>query len=143
MGFISQIKDMVKKGETVEEEFIDGPQEEYVELGGDHDSNLNSKILITPFTLNDFEDIKDVIDALRTGNCVALINIRPLKEKEITELKRAVAKLKKTCDAIGGDIAGFSEDWLVVAPSFESIYRDQRSFASSKRSDDDEFDEDF
>ena len=39
------------------------------------------------------------------------------------ELKRAVNKLKKTCDAIEGDIAGFGEDWIVVTPSFAKVYR--------------------
>ena len=32
-------------------------------------------------------------------------------------------KLKKTCDAIEGDIAGFGEDWIVVTPSFAKVYR--------------------
>jgi len=60
---------------------------------------------------------------LREGTTIALINIRPLKDKDIIELKRAVNKLKKTCDAIEGDIAGFGEDWIVVTPSFAQIYR--------------------
>jgi SepF-like predicted cell division protein (DUF552 family) len=53
-----------------------------------------------------------------------LINIKPLKDKDIVELKRAINKLKKTCDAIEGDIAGVSENMLVVTPSFAHIYRD-------------------
>ena len=39
------------------------------------------------------------------------------------ELKRAINKIKKTCDAIEGDIAGFGEDWIVVTPSFARVYR--------------------
>ena len=73
--------------------------------------------------MDDFENIKGVLDALREGYTIALINIKPLKNKDLVELKRAISKLKKTCDAIEGDIAGFGEDWLVVAPSFATIYR--------------------
>jgi len=39
------------------------------------------------------------------------------------ELKRVVNKLRKTCDAIDGDIAGFGEDWLVATPNFASVDR--------------------
>jgi len=37
--------------------------------------------------------------------------------------KRVVNKLKKTCDAIDGDIAGFGEDWIVVTPAFAQVAR--------------------
>ena len=46
-----------------------------------------------------------------------------LKDKDIVELKRAINKLKKTCDAIDGDVAGFGDDWICVTPSFAQIYR--------------------
>ena len=99
--------------------------EDFVELDTKPEAGLKSKITIRPFIIEDFTDIKHHIDALREGYTIALLNIRPLKEKDIVELKRAVNKLKKTCDAIEGDIAGFGDDWLVVTPSFANIYREQ------------------
>lgn len=83
-----------------------------------------AKVLVRPFILEDFEDIKPVIDSLREGYTIALINIRPLRDRDLIELKRAINKLKKTCDAIEGDIAGFGEDWVAVVPSFVSIFRE-------------------
>ena len=47
------------------------------------------------------------------------------KEKDIIELKRAINKLKKTCDAIDGDIAGFGEDYIVCCPTFAKIHREK------------------
>ncbi|MBW2981729.1 cell division protein SepF, partial [Candidatus Woesearchaeota archaeon] len=76
-----------------------------------------------PFVIEDFDDIKPILDSLREGYTIALINIRPLKEKDLIELKRAINKLKKTTDAIEGDIAGFGEDYIVVTPSFASVHR--------------------
>jgi SepF-like predicted cell division protein (DUF552 family) len=73
--------------------------------------------------MQDFSDIKEALDDLREGYTIALINIRYLKDKDIVELKRAVTKLKKTCDAIEGDIAGLGDDWIVVTPSFAQIFR--------------------
>ena len=75
--------------------------------------------------LDDFEDIKGVLDVLRHGKTIALVNIKPLKERDIVELKRAVNKLRKTCEAIDGDIAGFGEDYIVAVPYFARIHRNQ------------------
>lgn len=102
-----------------EEEF----GEEYVEIDTEKDVGKKAKIVVKPFVVEDFSDIKDCLDALREGYTIALINIKPIKDKDIVELKRAVNKLKKTCDAIEGDIAGFGEDWIVVTPSFAHVYR--------------------
>ena len=98
--------------------------EDYVELSPQAaEKTSKGKVLIRSFVIEDFADIKPALDALREGYTITLINIRPLKEKDMVEVKRAVSKLKKTCDAIEGDIAGFGEDWLVVTPSFASVYR--------------------
>jgi len=100
---------------------------EYVEIDTTKDIGRRAKIQVKPFVISDFTDIKDTLDALREGYTIALVNIKPLKDKDIIELKRAVNKLKKTCDAIEGDIAGFGEDWIVVTPSFAQVYRNTQT----------------
>lgn len=100
--------------------------EEYVELGGES-SEEKAKVRVRPFVIEDFEDIKPILDSLREGYTIALVNIRPLKDKDLVELKRAINKLKKTCDAIEGDIAGFGEDYIVAVPSFAEIYRSKET----------------
>ena len=97
--------------------------EDYVEIDADTAKKGKERILIRPFIIEDFTDIKLALDALREGMTIALINIKPIKDRDIVELKRTVNKLKKTCDAIDGDIAGFGEDWIVVTPSFARVYR--------------------
>ncbi|MFH1506088.1 MAG: cell division protein SepF [archaeon] len=111
-----------KKTSYDEDEGIEA-EDEYVELNTNGDSESSSKIIVRPFVMEDFSDIKPILDSLREGYTIALINIRPLKDKDLVELKRAINKLKKTCDAIEGDIAGFGDDYIVVAPSFAQIYR--------------------
>jgi len=96
--------------------------EDYVELEADV-KDTKSKVLIRPFTLSKYDDIKEVLNAIREGTTIALMNIGPLKEKDITELKRAVDKVKKTVEANEGDIAGFGENFLVVTPSFARVWR--------------------
>ncbi|MBW3010986.1 cell division protein SepF [Candidatus Woesearchaeota archaeon] len=108
-------------------DFEEPVEEEYVELGPETTETFTrNKITVRPFVMEEFEDIKPILDALRQGMTIALINIAPLKEKDIVELKRAVNKLKKTCDAIDGDIAGFGEDYIVATPEFASVFRHQQ-----------------
>ncbi len=104
----------------------EGEFEEYVELGSES-AEEKGKVMVRPFMIEDFEDIKPILDSLREGYTIALVNIKPLKEKDLVELKRAINKLKKTCDAIEGDIAGFGEDYIVAVPSFASIYRSKET----------------
>ena len=120
MGLFSRVKDTLQ-GPREEDLYGDG-EEEYVELDTEH-PKVSTKIIIRPFSLNDFEDTKPILDALRHGKTICLINIKPLKEKDIVELKRSINKLKKTCDAVDGEIAGFGEDYIVATPSFAEIYK--------------------
>ncbi|MBL7051183.1 cell division protein SepF [Candidatus Woesearchaeota archaeon] len=116
-NFLSKIKEKMA-GEDYEEE----AGEEYVELDTAEIGGV-SKVTVRPFVIEDFSDIKPILDSLREGSTIALVNIKPLKDKDLIELKRAINKLKNTCDAIEGDIAGFSDDYIVITPSFASIYR--------------------
>ncbi|PIN70582.1 hypothetical protein COV93_00890 [Candidatus Woesearchaeota archaeon CG11_big_fil_rev_8_21_14_0_20_43_8] len=120
-----KIKNSLSKAFTTEDDEYDVPhvEEEYVELNTDMKGS-DSKITVRPFILEDFSDVKQVLDSLREGYTIALVNIKPLKDKDLVELKRAINKLKKTCDAISGDIAGFGEEWVIVAPSFVEVYRE-------------------
>ncbi|MBS3152987.1 cell division protein SepF [Candidatus Woesearchaeota archaeon] len=122
MGTFSKIKGIFKKDEEGME-LDEDLGEEYVELTHADNKRSKARVTVRPFIVEDFTDIKPILDSLREGVTIALVNIRPLKEKDIIELKRAVSKLKKTCDAINGDIAGFGEDWVVVTPSFAQIFR--------------------
>jgi len=114
----------IKKGLFGDDFDVPDDGESYVELNTEVEGE-KTKVVVRPFILETFEDVKSIIDVLREGYTIALINIRPLRDKDIVELKRAVNKLKKTCDAMDGDIAGFGEDWIAVVPSFATIHREK------------------
>ena len=122
MGFFTQLKEKFGTKQAPSDEDL----HEYIELGSEGEAG-RTKVTVRPFMLEDFEDIKPILDSLREGYTIALVNIRPLKDKDIIELKRAINKLKKTCDAGEGDIAGFGEDYIVAVPSFAQIYRSKET----------------
>ncbi len=117
-----RIKDKIL-GTSQEEDIPDQFGEDYLEIDSENQPVKKSKVLVKPFIIKEFQDVKPILDSLRDGYTIALVNIRPLKDKDLIELKRVVNKLKKTCDAIDGDIAGFGEDWLVATPNFASVDR--------------------
>lgn len=118
--FISKLK---KTFSSEDEHDMDDVEDQYVELDTMDHAETSGKMIVRPFVMSDFSDIKGVLNILREGNTIALVNIKPLKEKDLVELKRAINKLKKTCDAVAGDIAGFGDDFIVVTPSSAVIYR--------------------
>ena len=97
--------------------------EEYIEVDLARDIGKKSKIVIRPFVLKSFEDVNFILEVLREGYTIALIDIKQLRGKDIIELKRAIAKLKKTVDALEGSMAGFGENVLIATPSFAKIYK--------------------
>ncbi len=119
--FFLQLKEkLIGPGEEKEAE----NPEDFVEVAsGSQVKEDRARVLVRPFVMEDFEDIKEVLDVLREGTTIALVNIKPLKDKDLVELKRAISKLRKTCEAIDGDIAGFGEDYVVAVPYFARIHR--------------------
>jgi SepF-like predicted cell division protein (DUF552 family) len=126
MAIFSKIRNTLGIGSKVDE-FEDVYEDEFVEIDPSRDRGKRSKIMVKSFVVESFDDIKESLNALREGYTIALINIRPLKDKDIVELKRTINKLKKTCDAIEGDIAGISEDWIVVTPAFARVHRSRQT----------------
>ncbi len=94
--------------------------DEYLEIDVSQEKKDN-KIVVKLFNLNDYEDSTQVLNALREGYTIAVIDIRVLKKKDPIELKRAISKIKKTADALEGTIAGFGENIVVVTPSFAKV----------------------
>ena len=110
MAFDS-IKNMFKKS---------GEDSEYIELDLGKEAK-KAKILVKPFILRKFEDVNEVLNYLREGYTIAIVDIKPLKAKDVIEVKRAISKLKKTADALEGHIAGFGDGIVIVTPQFAEI----------------------
>ena len=131
------------KSKIVKNEDFDYPDEfgeDYLEL--EEFSRITEdkeKIVVRPYVLKDFEDIKPVIDSLREGNTIVLLDVTPLRDRDIIELKRAINKLKKTCEAINGDIAGLGENLVIATPSFAYVYRQQPQTEEKKETSEESF----
>lgn len=97
-------------------------EEEFIELDTNEAQLPAGKIPIKVDRLEDFSDTDRIQKTIRDG-AIVLVKIKGLRNKDISELKRAIDKLRKTTIAINGDIAGIDEDFIVVTPSFAHIAR--------------------
>lgn len=113
-----------------------GEGEEYIEIDLTKEER-DHKVLVKLFTLKQYEDINDVLDAIREGYTIAILDIKTLRQKDPIELKRAISKLKKTVDALEGTIAGFGENLVIATPSFARIHKVERSKPEEKNKFDD------
>ena len=96
--------------------------DEYIEIDLNKEEK-DSKVMVKLFTLKQYEDINDVLNSLREGYTITIVDIRTLRQKDHIELKRAVSKLKKTTDALEGTIAGFGENIVIATPSFAKVQK--------------------
>lgn len=98
-----------------------GEESDYVEIDLGQDKK-ETKVSVRPFVLRKFDDINDVLNSLREGYTIAVIDIQTLRKKDVIELKRAISKIKKTTEALEGNITGFGENIVIATPSFAQIH---------------------
>ncbi len=104
-----------------QEQTLEESKDEYVELDA-VPAGPSQSVKIRVVTLNEFGDVETVQNYLRDDDIV-WVKIKPLKDKDMTDLKRAIDRLKKTVSAINGDVAGIDDDWLIACPSYASVHR--------------------
>ncbi len=111
----------------------DSLENEYLEIDLGKEQKEN-KVLVRLFVLKNYDDVNEILNALREGYTIAIIDIKILRQKDSIELKRAVSKIKKTTDALEGSIAGFGENTVIVTPSFAKIYKETAKPKEEKKS---------
>ena len=107
-------------------------EEEYVEIDLSSGEAKESKIIVKPFLLKTFDDVNEILNSLREGYTIAVVDIKPLKQKDVIELKRAIDKIKKTVEALEGSIAGFGDTTIIATPKFAEIHKAPPAKAKDK-----------
>ncbi len=114
--------DKIKKGISGVLGSGQSDQPDYIEIDLGKEVK-KAKVLVRTFILKSFEDINPILNSLREGYTIAIIDINPLKSRDIIELKRAISKIRKTVDALDGSINGFGENIIIATPEFAEIYK--------------------
>ncbi|MBN2330513.1 MAG: cell division protein SepF [Candidatus Aenigmarchaeota archaeon] len=120
---LKRFKRGIKSGRT----YPASEKDEYIEVdvggaSGSPSLSAHGKIGIRIESLEEFSDSEKILRFLREGSIV-MLKIKTLKEKDLSELKRAVDRLKRTVLAQNGDLVGVEQDWLLLVPEHAVVHR--------------------
>jgi len=96
--------------------------EEYIEIDLGKEER-ETKVVVKLFSLKQYEDVNEILNSLREGYTIAIIDIKQLRQRDAMEVKRAISKVKKTIEALEGNIQGFGENIVIATPSFATIHK--------------------
>ncbi len=99
--------------------------DDYVRLEPEGNGDFTSGALeryVSVYKLRGFSDVDGCTGQLSEGNIV-LLDIQPLAERSMNELKHAIDEIKELCEAMGADIAGIGENHLILTPPNIKILR--------------------
>jgi SepF-like predicted cell division protein (DUF552 family) len=124
--------DKIKRvfSDALDEDIVDN---EYIEIDVGQKAKEN-KVLVKLYSLKHYDEVNEILNTLRQGYTIAMIDIKILRQRDSIELKRAVSKIKKTTDALEGSIAGFGENIIIVTPSFATIHKEDNKPKDKKAS---------
>ena len=101
----------------------DADSEKYMEIEYEPEpATIKGKLMIDIDKIKTFEDSLRIQEKLRNGKII-FAKIKDLKNRDIGELKRTIARIRKTCIALDGDIAGVDNDWIILTPSAAKVHR--------------------
>jgi len=107
------------------EEFVEDEGDDYLSIT-EFDTKTNVEDLalnVKVFVLDDYDNVREILDVIRSETTMCLIDIHLLRNKDPDELRRAVDKLKKTVEAVNGELVGFHENWILAAPKNVHIHK--------------------
>ena len=96
-------------------------EKEYAEIALEEEESKYVKIMVEK--LDKYASVDRIIRKVKEGNIV-IAKIKELKESNEEELKHSIARIKRACESLNGDIAGVGEEWIIVTPSIASVSRE-------------------
>jgi len=99
------------------------PEPEPKEVNIKPSAIAEKKMALQTCSLEAFTDTETILSTIRNGDKIVLVKIRALREKDITELKRSINRIKAHCAATGGDMAAIDDNWVIIVPPTIGIDR--------------------
>ena len=88
--FLLRIKERFNRPVEPED---DEAMNSYVEVSTGSERDDKGKVNVRRFVIEEFEDIKEILDVLREGSTIALVNIKPLKDKDLVKHVRLLMEI--------------------------------------------------
>ncbi len=82
----------------------------------------SKEILLKAFALRSIEDIPKIQEDV-ANKTIVILNVAPLTQKSLEELKTSVEQLYEFATSLGGDIARLGDQRVVITPPGVKIWR--------------------
>ncbi len=82
----------------------------------------SKEILLKAFALRSVEDIPKIQEDV-ANKTIVILNVAPLTQKSLEELKTSVEQLYEFATSLGGDIARLGDQRVVITPPGVKIWR--------------------
>lgn len=94
---------------------------------------IAEKAKISEFKVKEKKDFREVINFMREGPAMVFINTKEMRLGEIDKLKSAVKTLKKTVDALHGDVLGMGTDYILATSFGIRIQRSEKELKTDEK----------
>jgi SepF-like predicted cell division protein (DUF552 family) len=99
------------------------PKTDMMKIDMKEDVSDKEPLALQVIKLESFADTEGILESLRSGKRIMLVKITALKEKDMTELKRAINRFKTHCAATGSDLAAIDDSWIILVPPVVGLER--------------------
>jgi SepF-like predicted cell division protein (DUF552 family) len=109
---------MREKLEAFKSKFLgdEKKQDEHEVIEAQISQSSQQHLALRTMVLESYQDTEGVLAALREGGTMVILKIRPLREKDMPELKRSVNRLKTHCAATGAKMNAIDDNWIFIVP---------------------------
>ena len=97
------------------------PSEDVVEaqMGGD----VKKKIKLGLLVMERYADVEKVLSRFRKADSIVIVKIGPLRNKDMSELKKAIDRLKTHCNVTGAELSALDDNWIVLVPPMVEVVK--------------------
>ncbi|MBR9681619.1 MAG: cell division protein SepF [Candidatus Altiarchaeota archaeon] len=95
--------------------------EDIVEAQMIHD--VKKKIKLGLLVMERYTDVEKVLSRFRKSDSILIVKISPLRDKDMSDLKKAIDRIKTHCSVTGAELAALDDNWIVLVPPVVEVLR--------------------
>lgn len=84
---------------------------------------VKKKIKLGLLVMERYADVEKVLGKIRKADSIILVKVTPLRNKDMSELKKAIDRLKTHCNVTGAELAALDDNWVVLVPPMVEVIK--------------------
>jgi len=85
--------------------------------------DITKKIKLGLLVMERYADVEKVLSRFRKADAIVLVKVAPLRDKDMSELKKAIDRIKTHCNVTGSELAALDDNWIVLVPPMVEVVK--------------------